>query len=49
MLKTLPRLSEQFHLSPADFWSLTQDEFDAYMSAAQDTDRANEEAGQRYG
>ena len=45
LLKLLPRLSEQFHLSPSEFWALTQDELGAYMDAATRSDADLKAAG----
>lgn len=45
----LPRLSEQFHLSPSDFWNLEWDEFDAYMKAIEESDRQAQNQEMMYG
>lgn len=45
----MPRLSEQFHLSPTDVWALTFDELDVYVDAAKETDLALSKAQRRHG
>jgi hypothetical protein len=41
----LPRLSEQFHLTPTDVWALTIEELNVYVDAAHETDKATKAAG----
>ena len=45
----LPRLSEQFHLTPADFWRLTYEELDVYIEAVERTDQHIAEQQAQYG
>ena len=49
MIALLPRLAEQFHLTPSDVWALTLDELNVFIEAAQATDRQIAEAERRYG
>ena len=49
MIALMPRLSEQFHLRPADVWALTTDELDAYLDAARAADAEAADAEARYG
>lgn len=45
MIELLPRLSEQFHLTPSDVYGLTLVELAAYLDAAKRTDAEMDRLG----